>query len=134
MITIGVNIDSSIEKVWEAFTNPQHIVKWNFAVAEWHCPQAKNDLRPGGVFSYTMAAKDGSMSFDFSGIYDSVIPHQEIAYTLGDGRKVQVIFNPSAHGVEVVQHFEPESMNPVETQQAGWQAILNNFRDYVAQL
>ena len=27
--------------------------------------------------------------------------------------------------------FEPESENPVELQQAGWQEILDNFKQYV---
>jgi hypothetical protein len=29
--------------------------------------------------------------------------------------------------------FDPESENPVELQQQGWQAILHNFKTYVEQ-
>jgi hypothetical protein len=32
--------------------------------------------------------------------------------------------------VLVIEIFDPESENPVEMQQAGWQMILDNFRKY----
>lgn len=48
----------------------------------------KNDLRVGGSLTSRMEAKDGSMGFDFGGIYTEVVGNQKIAYTLGDGRKV----------------------------------------------
>jgi len=131
MIKIGVNIVSTIDKVWELFIQPTHILKWNSASPDWHCPAASNDLVVGGHFSYTMAAKDGSFSFDFKGVYTQVVPHQQIAYTLEDGRKVITTFDVNAHGVEIIQEFEPEQMNPIDMQQAGWQAILNSFKSYV---
>lgn len=130
MITTNVSINCPIEKVWDAFSNPAHIVHWNFAIPEWHCPAAKNDLQPGGSFSYTMAARDGSMSFEFGGVYDTVVLHKEITYTLGDGRKVEVRFNSTDQGSEIEQKFDPESINSHEMQQAGWQSILNNFKEY----
>jgi uncharacterized protein YndB with AHSA1/START domain len=134
MITTNVIINRPIEKVWDAFSNPLHIIHWNFASPEWHCPAAKNDLQPGGLFSYTMAAKDGSMSFEFGGVYDRVELHKTITYTLGDGRKVQITFLLTEHGVEIEQKFDPESINPIEMQQAGWQSILNNFKEYTLRL
>lgn len=54
---------------------------------DWHTPHAENDLRTGGNFSYTMAAKSGSFSFDFGGTYDVVAQHRYIEFTIGDGRK-----------------------------------------------
>lgn len=87
-------------------------------------------MREGGRFSFTMAAKDGSFSFDFGGIYDEVQPHHKIAYTLGDGRKAEVIFTAHAAETVISETFEAESMNAPELQQAGWQAILDNFKRY----
>jgi hypothetical protein len=37
-----------------------------------------------------MEAKDGSTSFDFSGIYDEVQTNEQITYTGDDGRKVKL--------------------------------------------
>ena len=65
-----------IEKAWEYFTKPGHIVKWNNASDDWHTPKAENDLRTGGNFNYRMEAKDGSFGFDFGGVYDEVTEHR----------------------------------------------------------
>lgn len=130
-ITVETTIAATAQKVWACFTQPEHIMKWNFAIDTWHCPQANNTLIPGGAFSYTMAAKDGSFSFDLTGTFDEVKPNSELNYTLSDGRKVQVHFAETNGQTLVTQTFEPESMNSHELQQQGWQAILNNFKGYV---
>ena len=67
-------------------------MKWNNASDDWHTPKAENAPRPGGKFVYRMEAKDGSMGFDFGGIYDVVDNNKYIEYTLGDTRKVKIIF------------------------------------------
>ena len=90
-ITVETPINEPVEKVWEAYTNPKHIVKWNFATPDWKCPHAENDLRVGGRFVSRMEAKDGSFGFDFAGTYTKVEPHKLIEYAFGD-RKGQVEF------------------------------------------
>lgn len=133
MITVSVKIDAPVEKVWNYFTQPEHIVKWNFANDDWHSPSAENDLTVNGLFKYNMAAKDGSFSFDFWGNYTQIETHKTIAYTMGDGRKAILHFTENDNQTEVVEMFEPEGQNPEEMQQMGWQAILNNFKKYVEQ-
>ena len=130
-ITIGTNIKAPIGKVWQYFTEPEFIKQWNNASPDWHTPAASNDLTVGGKFSYTMAAKDGSFSFDFEGIYDDVQENKHIAYTIADGRKVDIIFEVVGDTVEITQTFEAESQNPIEIQRGGWQAILDNFKELV---
>ena len=129
-ITISALIDAPIGKVWEFWTKGEHVEKWNFASPDWHCPQASNDLRVGGEFHYTMAAKDQSMSFDFWGTYQEIKEEKRIEATLGDARKMTVVFEEGAEGVKVTEVFEPEKQNPIELQQAGWQMILDNFKKY----
>ncbi|SNS01931.1 SRPBCC family protein [Flavobacterium sp. ov086] len=133
MITVKSTINSSIDKIWNLWTLPEHITKWSFASPDWHTPYAENDLREGGTFKSTMAAKDGSMSFDFGGEYTLVENHKAIEYVLGDGRKVEISFNETPNGVEVIESFDPETQNPEEMQRGGWQAILDNFKSYVEQ-
>lgn len=130
-ITVSATIKAPIEKVWQCWTGPEHITKWNQASPDWHTPKASNDLRVGGKFSSTMAAKDGSMSFDFGGVYDQVVPHQLIAYTLEDQRKVSIQFNANKNETTVIETFEAEGTNSLELQQAGWQAIMDSFKQYV---
>lgn len=77
-----------------------------------------------------MAARDGSASFDFSGVYTEVRVNKRIAYTIDDGRTVQVNFEADGDKTTITETFETENENPVEMQREGWQAILNNFRKY----
>jgi uncharacterized protein YndB with AHSA1/START domain len=130
IITVETAVNASIEKVWKRWITPSDIIKWNSPSHDWHTTRAENDLRPGGRFVSHMAARDGSMSFDFGGTYDEVKPYESISYTIDDGRKVKVTFNNIANQINVVESFEAESLHPVEMQQGGWQAILDNFKKY----
>lgn len=129
-ITIEATVNASAEKVWKVWTNTEDITQWNNASPDWHTTRAENDLRPGGKFLSRMEAKDGSMGFDFWGIYDVVKPHEYIEMTLGDDRKVKIYFKASGDQTHIVETFEAEGENPIEMQRAGWQAILDNFKQY----
>lgn len=133
LISVEVNILAPVETVWEKFTQPEDITQWNAASPDWHTPKAKNDLRPGGSFSYRMEAKDGSMGFDLGGVYEVVIPNDRLRYRLDDDRLVHVLMVPEADNTQtrLVEMFETETHNPPELQKQGWQAILNNFKHYV---
>jgi uncharacterized protein YndB with AHSA1/START domain len=129
-ITVTASIEAPIEKVWHLWTTPAYIKQWNHASDDWHTTHAENDLRIGGKFSSRMEAKDGSFGFDFWGIYDDVLENELIMYTMADGRKAKITFGSIGTVTEVVTTFEPETKNPIEMQQGGWQAILNNFKKY----
>ena len=132
-ITVETLINVPVEMVWKYWTEPTHIKKWNNASDEWHTPIAENDLRAGGKFLSRMEAKDGSFGFDFGGIYNEVILHKIIAYTLEDGRTVKVTFKGQENKTSVIETFDAEATNPIEFQQQGWQAILDNFKKYAEQ-
>ncbi|OAB38867.1 SRPBCC family protein [Paenibacillus macquariensis] len=129
-ITVETIVHAPVEKVWGYWTEPQHITKWSFASDEWHAPNAENDLRIGGSFLTRMEAKDGSFGFDFGGVYDEVRINEFISYTIGDGRKVAITFISQENDTKVIETFEAESTNPIEMQKAGFQAILDNFKQY----
>lgn len=130
-ITIETTINASIEKVWERWTKPEHIIHWNNASDDWFTPWSENDLRAGGRFKSRMEARDGSIGFEFGGVYSSVKTNELIASTLEDDRKVQVVFKSQGNSTRISETFEPESENSPEMQRAGWQSILNNFKKYV---
>ena len=130
VITIESTINAPVEKVWGYWSKPEHITKWSNASDDWHTPRAENDLRTGGKFLSRMEAKDGSMGFDFGGVYDEVRDNEYIEYTMGDGRKVKVTFSGNGNTTKVVEAFEAEETNPVEMQRTGWQNILDNFKKY----
>lgn len=130
-ITVSTSVKADIKKVWQYYTSPEHITKWNFADPSWYCPTAENDLRVGGTYKSRMEARDGSMGFDFEGTYDAIVPDQSIKYSLQDGRVVEVLMETVGSQTKVTVNFDAETENPAEMQQKGWQAILDNFKNYV---
>lgn len=130
IITVENTINAPVEKVWETWNKPEHITKWCNASDDWHTPRAENDLREGGRFVSRMEAKDGSMGFDFGGVYTTVKLHEYIGYTMDDGREVKITFTGKGNSTRLVESFEAENTNSPEMQKAGWQAILDNFKKY----
>jgi len=130
-ITVATTIQAPVEKVWQFWTEPQHIIQWNAASNDWHTPRAENDLRVDGKFVSRMEAKDGSWGFDFTGTYITIQEHQEIGYVLEDGRKVQILFSDKDIETTVTEIFDAENTHPIDMQQPGWQAILDNYKNYV---
>jgi len=132
MITVSTVIkNKTLADVWEYFTKPKHVMNWNHAGDDWHCPKAENNLEVGKSFTYTMAAKNGEMSFDFSGIYTEIEEFSKISYVLEDERKIFITFTETENGIELIEKFDPEKVNSEEMQQTGWQMILDNFKKYI---
>lgn len=129
-ITVSALIQAPIAKVWACWNEPPHIVHWNHASDDWHCPFSINDLSIGGKFVATLAAKDDSIRFDFEGFYDVIELHKQIIYHMADGRVVEITFEAKDSGTWITETFDVENENPVELQQAGWQTIFNNFKKY----
>lgn len=130
-VTVSVLVDASPEQAWNAFTTPEAITRWNFASPDWHCPRAENELREGGSFSYRMEARDQSFGFDFAGRFLTVSPPNELHYSLGPEREVIVQFTREGKQTRVSESFTPEGTHSLEQQRAGWQAILDNYKQYV---
>lgn len=128
-ITVQASINADKNKVWDYYTNPEHITQWNFADPSWHCPSAKNDMRVGGTYLARMEAKDGSFGFDFEAVYTDIKDGEQFSYEFG-GRMATVTFEPANDQTEVTVTFDAETENPVELQRGGWQSILNNFKNY----
>ncbi|MFZ9939973.1 MAG: SRPBCC domain-containing protein [Bacteroidia bacterium] len=128
-INIAAIIEADRRKVWDYYTQAEHITGWNFADPSWHCPAALSDLRPGGRYFARMEARDGSFGFDFEATFTEVVEHECLAYTFG-GRTARVEFRDVEQGTEVGVTFDPEEENPVELQKSGWQSIINQFKSY----
>ena len=129
-ITVETKVAAPIEQVWDAYTTPADIKQWNAASADWHTTTASVELREGGKFVSRMEAKDGSMGFDFAGTYTKIVKNKLIEYSFGD-RTARVEFTPDPKGVLIRVTFDSEPTHPIEQQQGGWQAILNNFAHHV---
>jgi uncharacterized protein YndB with AHSA1/START domain len=128
---VQTKINAPVDKVWKNWTTPEDIVEWNNASEDWHTTRATNDLRVGGKFLSRMEAKDGSVGFDFDGVYSIVKTYKQIEYTIGDGRKVRIDFTAKGNETKIFETFEAESINSIDVQRTGWQTILENFKKYV---
>jgi len=131
-VTVAVFVSAPIEKIWERWTEPKHIMRWCFASDDWCAPRAENDLQVGGIFRTRMEVKDGSVGFDFEGTYTTMEKNKKLEYVLAgdDARKVSIEFVEQGDGYKVVEVFEAEAENSLEMQKNGWQAILDNFKKY----
>jgi hypothetical protein len=76
-----------------------------------------------------MEARDGSFGFDFDAVYTEINIGENFTYEFG-GRYATVTFIEINEQTEVVITFDPETENSIELQRAGWQSILNNFKNY----
>lgn len=130
-VTVQTTLFAKQNIVWEMFTNPKHIIKWNAASDDWHCPKAENELIVGGRSNIRMEAKDGSEGFDFKWTFTKIQAPNILEYTLEDNRKVCIEFIETNGQTTLIEKFETETENSVELQKAGWQSILNNFKKYV---
>lgn len=128
-IQIEATVQQSLDRTWDKYTLPEHIVQWNFADASWHCPHATNDLRVGGIYFARMETRDQSAGFDFVAEYSEVIPHQRFTYEFG-GRSCTVSFLPVGLATHVRIEFDAEDVHSIELQRQGWMAILNRFKAY----
>jgi uncharacterized protein YndB with AHSA1/START domain len=129
-ITVTAFVTTPGQTAWSYYTLPEHITNWNFASDDWQCPHASNDLRSGGVYSTRMEAKDGSFGFDFEGTYTVVELNKTMTYVLADVREVTTSFEEENDITIVTTVFDAETENPIAMQQAGWQAILDNYKSY----
>ena len=129
-IIISTTINSDLENVWVKYTDPAHITKWNFADLSWHCPNAENDLKIGGIYKARMEAKDGSFGFDFEARYTELKELNEFTYKFGE-RFANVKFSKQGYKTQITIAFDPENENPIDMQRAGWKSILENFKNYV---
>jgi len=129
-LTVHATINANRKKVWDYYTKPEHITKWNFADPSWHCPSAENDMRIGGKYKARMEARDGSFGFDFEAVYTKLDDEERFTYVMADGREVTVDFLNMGPKTDMIVKFDAETENPIEMQKGGWQAILDNFKKY----
>ena len=138
-IKVETILHADIQKVWKHWNDTESIRGWAFASDTWECPHAENDLKAGGRFLTRMSAKDGSTSFDFTGTYTEVSEPNSIKYIMdkADGedknRECEILFTDLGDGTtKVEEEFSHETLNSIDMQKAGWSAILENFKKFVA--
>ena len=129
--TIERFISAPRARVWKAWTDPEQLVHWFSAGEGWTTPYAKVDVRAGGKFDIGFQSPDGKTGFPFAGTYDEVVEPEKIAFTIGDGRPVTVLFEDLGERTRVVLTLALEKVNSEEQQRQGWTAMLVHLADYI---
>lgn len=80
----------------------------------------------------THEPKDGSEGFDFRGTYSEVEEPAALTLVLEDGRTSRTTFEQRGNETEVTTTFDADDSAPLDLQQQGWQAILDNYRQHVS--
>lgn len=77
-------IDAPVELVWQAWTDPVHVVRW-WGPKHYTSPSAKIDLRVGGKFIFCMRApaEQGGQDSYTSGVYTKIVPFERLEFTQG---------------------------------------------------
>jgi uncharacterized protein YndB with AHSA1/START domain len=119
--------------VWQAYTDPKHIVKWQFA-ADWETPFAETDVRPGGAFRIGMRPADHSEEgFVFEGKYREVVKPERLVQDVGDGRVMTTRFEEVLGGGTRLT-LSLEMALGEENERTGWSQILDNLGTHIGTL
>ncbi|MCZ6859298.1 MAG: SRPBCC domain-containing protein [Alphaproteobacteria bacterium] len=128
---------ASPAKVFEAWTDPNIVLKW-FGRASNSLHSATIDLRPGGAWQF-LKSKDDDKSIGFEGQYQDIQPGEKLVFswahviTHANGEReatpysrVEVIFTPKGKGTHVrLVHSAIRSQDARRGIGGGWEAAFN---------
>ncbi|MEN1784758.1 MAG: SRPBCC domain-containing protein [Bacteroidota bacterium] len=97
-LTIERLFNAPIHLVWEAWTKPEHILKW-WAPSGMPIKVLEHNFKEGGKWKYTMQMPNGS-DFVSEGTYKEIVTQKKII-TSAD-------FKPMTQDVELQVYFEAE--------------------------
>ena len=104
-LTLKKVFNVPVKLVWEAWTNPEHVVQW-WAPAGMKITVMVHDFKVGGKWKYSMPMPDGNM-FISEGTYLEIEPYKRIVTTAD--------FKPMTQGVEMHVEFEEDGEKTIFT-------------------
>lgn len=78
IIVMSRIFDAPREKVWEAFTTPEHVARW-FGGEGFTSPVCEMDVRPGGIWRHVMRAP-GGMEFAMEYVFLEVVKPEKLVW------------------------------------------------------
>ena len=127
-LTLSRTINAPVEKVFNAWLNPEILAKFMLPGSGMCEPKVSNDAVEGGRFSIIMIAADKELPH--TGVYQKISPHSQIVFTWEsaqsiDGSIVTLNFQPNASGTLIeLQQVKFYSEETRAAHNGGWQAIL----------
>jgi uncharacterized protein YndB with AHSA1/START domain len=90
--------DAPREKIWQAWTDPEHIKKW-WGPKDFTSPDAEMDVRPGGKYKLSMLGT-GFPKLWSGGVYEEVVPMEKIVVTDFFANENGDFVSPAVYGME----------------------------------
>jgi uncharacterized protein YndB with AHSA1/START domain len=78
-IEVSRTFEAPLELLWEAWTEPEHFMKW-YGPKGFTTPTCEIDLREGGRHLWSMLSPDGRQMY-FTGIFKEVVPMERLVFT-----------------------------------------------------
>ncbi len=101
--TIEREFNAPVEKVWQAWTTPEMVMKW-WGPEGFSSPYASVDFRIGGKYIYAMhgpAGTEWDRDMYSAGIYKEIVPNEKIVITDYFSDKNGNKIEPSDEGMDV---------------------------------
>lgn len=135
--------DAPRQLVWDAWTRPEHLERWQGAPEGMTVTLLEKDLRRGGRFRLCMRAPDGAEHW-LQGEYLDVVPPELLVFTHtwlnaagqpGKETVVRMTFDARGQKTEVTLHqsgFASEAAR--DGHEEGWDSTLDRLAEYLAQV
>jgi uncharacterized protein YndB with AHSA1/START domain len=139
-IRITRTFDAPRERVWREWTEPERFADW-FGGSEYEVPTSSvtMDVRPGGVWSLTMAGPRGR-EIHWTGEYHEVDEPARLVFTVtdepdNDARELVIVELREVGEGQTEMHFEQRGSLPPETYEAaekGWGGMFERIAERLA--
>lgn len=152
-LTITRVFDAPRQRVWEAWTQPQRLMRW-WSPKGWTCPVSKIDLRPGGGYLNCMRSPEGK-DYWSKGVYREIDEPQRIVCTDSFADENGNPVSPQEYGMSpdwpaealieatftdhdgktelTVQHSLIKPGDEREMCRQGWNECLDKLADYLTE-
>ena len=134
-LTLKRRLNAPAEKIYAAWTNPQHLVKW-FGPDSGTVSKAETDVRVGGRYTVAFQTEDGE-KHQVSGIYREVVPNEKLAFTWAwitmPERESFVTITIKRDGEGCILTLHHEQFADVEARdghERGWTGCLNKLERF----
>jgi uncharacterized protein YndB with AHSA1/START domain len=97
-------LNTPVEKVWEVWSNPEHIKHW-WGPNGFTNTITKMDLQPGGEWLLVMHGPDGT-DYDNRSVFTEVVANKKIAYEHLSGHHFIATIEFEAQGNNTLMHWE----------------------------
>ncbi len=133
--------DAPVSLVWQAWTEPEHIVQW-LAPRGMTLPHSSGELRVGGAWRSCMRKPDGGELW-LSGVYRELVPEKRLSFTHawedGQGKRghetlVTVTLEPIGKKTKLTLHQALfDSVESRDGHVGGWSECLDKLREHLAE-